>query len=292
MRKPLSSIPLLLIGCSLGILLAAVGLLRTDQAAGGMPANAVARVNGTVIRRDEFLRILNGVAQDRRDGLTAEVSKRVLDRLIDEELIVQRGIEMGLARFDNRVRKDLTAAVIESIVAETDDAQPSDSELQAFYQEHLDFFSSPGRIRVRQIWFRAATPNEAPAALARAEQAVQRLRAGEEIQSVRSALGDSEVAPLPDVLLPISKLADYLGPTPLRSAQDLNEGETSDPVRSASGYHVLQVVERQSDDARSLDDMRPQVLQEFRRSQADRALRAYVEDLRSRAKIEMAPAGQ
>jgi len=284
-----SPIALLLLGSGIGILLAAFGLLRTDSTTGGLPAQAIARVNGQVIRRDDYLRVLNGVAQDRREGLSPEVSQRVLDRLIDEELLVQRGIELGLARYDNRVRKDLTAAVIESIVAEADEVQPSEAELQTFYQEHADFFTGAARLRVRQIWCRAATPAEAGGAFERAQQAARRLRSGETFDAVHSALADRELAPLPDALLPLTKLADYLGPTALRTSETLKAGEISNPVRSTSGYHVLQLVERQSEVARTLDEIRPQVLQELRRSTADRNLRAYVEDLRTRATVEVAP---
>ena len=39
----------------------------------------------------------------------------VEERLIDEELLVARGLELGLARRDPRVRKDLTASVIDAV---------------------------------------------------------------------------------------------------------------------------------------------------------------------------------
>lgn len=272
--------------------MATVGLLRAAPTTGKLPPQAIARVNGELVRRDDFLRVLNGVAQDRREGMSPEVAKRVLDRLIDEELLVQRAIELGLARYDNRVRKDLTAAVIESIVSEADDVEPSEAELQSFFQEHAEFFASPGRVRVRQIWCRAATVAEAAAAFERAQQAAQRLRKGEGFAEVHDALADRELAPLPDAALPLTKLADYLGPTALRTVEGLQPGQVSDPVRSTSGYHVLQLVERQDNSAHALEDIRPQVLQEYRRNVADRSLRSYVEDLRSRASIETAPIPQ
>ena len=83
-----------------------------------------------------------------------------------------------------------------------------------------------------------------------------------------------------------------MGPPALRTVQGLEPGHVREPVRSTSGYHVLQLVERQSDAAKSLNDIRPQVLQELQRNAADRALRAYVTDLRSRAKVEVAPLPQ
>jgi len=283
-----TAIPLLLLGAAIGVGLAAAGLLRGDARGGSLPDDVAARVNGQVIRRDEYQRILNGVAQERRDGMTPEVAQRILDRLIEEELLVQRALELGLARVDNRVRKDLTTAMIESIVAEADNEEPSPAEVDKFYQEHLDFFRSPDRLHVRQIWCRAATVNDANVAFERAQQAAQRLRNGEEFRTVQDELGDSELAPLPDTYLPLGKLADYLGPTALRTVQTLNAGQVSDPVRSTSGYHVLQLVGRQSDAARSVDEIRPQVLQEMRRNAADRALRAYIDDLKAQADIEIA----
>jgi parvulin-like peptidyl-prolyl isomerase len=275
-------------GAATGIVLAATGLLGSQSPSGRLlPANAVARVNGEVIRTEDYQRVLNAVAQDRRNGLDDEQRRLVLDRLIDEELLVQRGLELGFARQDTKVRKDLTAAVIDSVVAEYQDMQPTDADLQPFYDEHRDFFTGPGRLRVRQIWCRAAVGTDAQRALERAQQAAGRLRAGEEFERVRDDLGDQEIAPLPDTPLPAAKLADYLGPTPLRTVLALDVGRVSDPIRSSTGYHVLQLLERQPDTAPPLPAIASQVAMEFRRRAGERALRAYLDDLRARAAIEL-----
>ena len=281
---------LLALGAVIGIGLAATGLLGS-QAPGHqpLPPSAVALVNGEVIRKDDYQRALSALAQDRRDGLNDGDRRLVLDRLIDEELLVQRGVQLGFMRKDARVRKDLTAAVIDSVVFEPQDVQPKDNELQAFYDEHREFFTGPGRLRVWQIWCRV-TDTDGKHPLDRAQQAANRLRAGEPFATVRAALGDPELAPLPDVLLPAEKLADYLGPTALRTALTLEVGAVSDPIRSSTGYHVLQVAERQAAEAPPLESIRPQVEVEFHRRAADRALRAYLDDLRRRALVEVAPA--
>ena len=105
---------------------------------------------------------------------------------------------------------------------------------------------------------------------------------------MRDAVGDPELAPLPEALLPPAKLLDYLGPTALRSALALEPGAVSDPVRSHTGYHVLQVVERREDADVPLDEARPEVVAEFRRRSGERALRTYLEQLRRRGQIEVA----
>lgn len=280
---------LLVLGAAGGVAVAAAGLLGPGHRAGrGLPAGAVARVNGRVIDAEAYRRVVDALATDRRAGVDEADRRRVLDRLIDEELLVERGLELGLAEHDVTVRKGISAAMIDAVVAEAETVEPSAADLAAFWEEHRDLFARPGRLRLRQVWVRAPGTDDG-AALARARAAAARLRAGEELARVRDALGDPEVVPLPDGPLPPGKLLDYLGPTALRTALGLDVGGVSDPVRSSSGYHVLQVVERVDGTVPVLDEVRDEVRAEFRRRAGDRALRAYLDDLRSRAEIELAP---
>ena len=281
---------LLAIGAGAGVALAATGLVASGVARGrGLPPGAVARVNGALLRADDYTRSLDALERDRRAGREPADRRLVLDRLIDEELLVQRGLELGLARQDARVRRDLTAAVIDAVVTEHEDGTPPDAELEAFYRRERDFFARPGRLRVRQLWCRADTAADAPSAEARARAAAASLRAGEDFAGVRARLGDAEIAPLPDALLPPAKLLDHLGPTALRAALELETGAVSDPVRSATGYHVLQVVEREAEWVPPREEIGDEVLAEYRRRRGERALRAYLDGLRARADVEIAP---
>ena len=281
---------LLAIGAGAGVALAATGLVASGVTRGrGLPPGAVARVNGALLRADDYTRSLDALERDRRGGAEPADRRFVLDRLIDEELLVQRGLELGLARQDARVRRDLTAAVIDAVVTEHEDGTPPDAELEAFYRRERDFFARPGRLRVRQLWCRADTAADAPSAEARARAAAASLRAGEDFAGVRARLGDAEIAPLPDALLPPAKLLDHLGPTALRAALELETGAVSDPVRSATGYHVLQVVEREAEWVPPREEIGDEVVAEYRRRRGERALRAYLDGLRARADVEIAP---
>jgi parvulin-like peptidyl-prolyl isomerase len=286
MSRPL----LLAAGAGLGIALGVLGLLGTPGDAGGeLAGDVAARVNGRPVRMEEYRRTLAGVAADRRAGADAADRRRVLDRMIDEELLVQRALELGLAQQDARVRRDLVAAVVDAVVTEADATEPTDAELEAFYRAHADLFSRPGRVHARQVWLRVTDAQDESRAAERAAEAVRRLRAGESIRDVRRALGDGEAAPLPDQLLPAAKLLDYLGPTCARAALALPPGAVSDPVRSGTGYHVLQVVAREDAWLPPFAGVAADVSAEYRRRAGDRALRAYLDDLRQRAEVAVAP---
>lgn len=288
-RRSRRTTALLVAGVVVGAVVAALGLSPSGVGVSALPSDCVARVNDQPIRLQDFDRMLAALSRDRREPPTEQDRQHLLDRLIDEELLVQRGLELGFARKDRRVRAEITASMIASIVAEVDGIRASERDLQEFYEERRDFFVRPGRLRVRQIFFRVPNPESEPAVREQAQQAALRLRDGEDFEVVAAQLGDESAVALPDDLLPATKLRDYLGPTALRSVLGLSVGEVSNPVRSGSGVHVLQLVNRQDDFAPPLDSIRPEVEREFRRRAEDDALRNYLDRLRKRAEVTTKP---
>jgi peptidylprolyl isomerase len=279
---------LLLLGALAGLGTAAASLLGSQTQGSGLPEGVIARVNETPIRAEEYARLLAALEADRRSPLSDEDRVHVLDRLIEEELLVQHALALGLARSDRRVRADLVSAVLGSLAAAGDGYEPDEDAIQAFYAENRDFFAGPGRLWVRQV-FVAVDGAGDEAARERAERASERLRAGEAIDRVREELGSPEVAPLPDAPLPPAKLREYLGPTALLAALDLSAGESSDPIRSAQGYHVLSLVERDPGGAPPLEEILPQVRAELRRRRDDRMLRERLDQLRAAADVVVEP---
>jgi len=280
----------LALGALVGLAAAAAGLAMRTPRAAGLPAGAVATVNGTAVRSVEYERAVGALASDRRTPLDDEDRRFVLDRLVDEELLVQRALELGLVRSDRRVRSDLVGALIDSVVADASQHEPDAAELRAFYDANRDWFAQPGRLRLRQIAV-AGPPNRDDAlALARASEVAERLRRGEAWDAVESALADPPVAPVPDDLLPPTKLGQYLGTSAVEAAAALAPGAISDPLRVAGGWSVLQLTQREPSSTPPLEEIEDQVRAELRRRAGDTALRRYVEELRQHAEIRVAGA--
>ena len=280
---------LLGVGAALGLALAAASLLASPDS-DGLAEDVVARVNGTSIRRADYLRAVAALAADRRNPLTESDRRHVLDRLIDEELLVQHALALGLAEHDRRVRADLVSAVMGSLLAAVDGFDPSDSELARFYEENVDYFSRPGRLRVRQIFLGMGRHRGEEEARRLSREAATLLAAGNPFDDVKRQLGDDEVAPLPDTLLPPTKLASYLGPSVLRAASDLEVGATSGPIRSAQGFHVLWLVDREPSSAPALAEIEEQVRSEMTRRHGDEEVRRSLESLRMTGDVVVADA--
>ena len=264
--------------------LAAGSLLASGRSPGhALPPDTVARVNGVPIRAEDYRRALDAVAGDRRDDPDAAMRRHVLDRMIDEELLVQRGLDArprarGSARPPRAGRRRRHRSRDRGHGGE-----PTADDLRALYETERGFFARGGRLQVRQVFVAATTPD----AERRARDAAARLRAGGDPASVRQALGDPEPAPVPDTMLTLAKLSEYVGPTAARTALALAPGAVSDPVRSSAGFHVLLLVQRDEETVPPLADIEDEVREEWRRRSGEHALRAQLDDLRSRASVEV-----
>jgi parvulin-like peptidyl-prolyl isomerase len=282
---------LLALGAAAGLALAAFDLVHTRSPSEPLPAGAIASVNGVTVPAAEYERALSALAADRRTPLDDGDRRHVLDRLIDEELLVQKGLDLGLPRRDRRVRSDIVASVVESVVAEAAAELPSDDDARRFYDANRALFSRPGRVRVRQVLVRVSAARPDDAARERAALAAQRLRAGEDFAAVAADLGDAPVVPLPAGKLDVEKLREYLGPTVARTVGELSVGTPSDPVRSAAGYHVVEVIEREPDDAPPFEEIADVVRGELRRRRQDEALRDYLDEIRSASSVHVREPG-
>ncbi len=276
----------LALGSAVGLLMAAYGLLSSGaMSSPARPESAVAAVNGAFIERADYERLLAGLASDSRNPIDATARRHVLDRMIDEELLVQRAIDLGLVEVDRRVRAGLTSSLIASIVNDAEDRPPDPGELEAFYEAEKDFFTQPGRVRVRQIFFATPRGTDAQRAVERAEAARAALAAGETFEAVARDHGDVPVSDIPNALLPPLKLREYIGPTALEAVMALEPGDTSGPVQSGTGVHLLELLEAQSAFAYPFEDVEQQVEKEWRRRSGDRALREYLDALRAEADV-------
>src|SRR5262249_44836614 len=91
-------------GAVAGMGLAALALMQARAPTGARVAPAgggdvVAWVNGQPIARESFARFVGAVARERRRlELDIDTRRALLQRLIDEELLLQQGIALGLDR--------------------------------------------------------------------------------------------------------------------------------------------------------------------------------------------------
>ena len=137
-RSHRAALKLLLAGASVGILLGALSAMSDQHNEPYLSPTAVASVNHQQIRLAEYRRALGLFASDKRELLTEDDRSLVLQRLIDEELLIQHGITSGLIRTDMAVRSAALESVLAGLMIEIE-ASSGDGAEQALinYLAHL-----------------------------------------------------------------------------------------------------------------------------------------------------------
>lgn len=100
--------------------------------------DAAAFVNGQPIGRDDVERALASFGADKRAQLTREDRNKVLERLIEDELLAQRAVSLGLPASDPNARKVLIRGLIDSLVATA--PPPTEAELRQYFEANTGLF--------------------------------------------------------------------------------------------------------------------------------------------------------
>ena len=275
-------VPLLIAGAAVGLLLAAVGMVDSRRGdSSELPPGIIVRVGDSLISESRYVAVLDDLRTDKRNSLTDADREFALQRLIDEELLIQRGIELGLAENAPAVRKAMAAEVISHVVTTTRAARPDEATLREFYESVSTYFSSPGRLRLR--WWRQTVRGAENTVSA--EQLERQLRDVNDPAILFDRYGLERVTDLPDSLLPTNKLLDYIGPALLEHVSSVQTGQFASPIEDEQGLHVFFLVEQTPESTPSFEAVRDAVEQEYRYRAGDTALREYIDWLRSRTSV-------
>lgn len=305
------------------LILAAVGITRADP----LPRDAAAMVNGVPVTRKALLDVVQAVIaqlDEIPDTPTTEKYRRqALDSLVDFELLYQEGQARNLAVSNDEVAseikktqkgfpnlkayqdalasKGLTAQDIEQETRRAlvvnrvlhDVVWPGvaahDDDIQRYYEQHRSEFDHPAQIRASYILVRGGkSPADRKAAREKAAALAQRARAGEDFAALaRAASEDPATAPYGGDLGYIAQ--GTMGDAFDQAAFALPPGGFSDVVETPFGFAVVKVVAKRDAGTSSLDEVRDRIAAILKEEGRGKAQEKFVAELRSRAKIEVAP---
>ena len=276
---------ILMAGALAGLLIALIASTQIERASLEQ-TGAIARINDAHIDRTEYATALQALLADKTKSPTSKDRRLVLDRLIEEELLVQRGIEIGLLDGDAAVRKAVARAVIDFAMTRNAQKQISEDELRSFYAANKARFTPAARLQIERLFVRRS--DDAAADMARLDSVRAALRQGQDFTEATLQLGDAILPPLPRSLLPRKKMYDYLGPRLTETASRLPGASISDAIADGDGWHFLRVVRSEPGIPPEFEDIRPQILNAMQRASDDAALIKYLTWLKERASISLA----
>ena len=268
---------ILVLGIIIGVSLASISLIKrvNFETAGDWVAN----IEGAKITKEKYLLQLEGLRSDKRSPLTQKDKEFVLERMIEEELLIKRALDMGMLRTNPMARGTIVQQMINRIISDNDMVEVSEAELNEFFNNNLGFFTNANRLRVKQIYFQDQEDGTTSSSQ-KAKQAFDKLLSGDTFEETKS-LGTQTALEVPDTLMTLSKVREYLGPSLMLIAGKLEPGEFTSPKRVSGGYKIIYLVDKENSKTPDLADIKNQVISEFKKRRDDQSLRNYLEDLKS-----------
>ncbi|MBD3163047.1 MAG: hypothetical protein GF346_11535, partial [Candidatus Eisenbacteria bacterium] len=180
---------------------------------------------------------------------------------------------------------------LEATLPDTSTVGPG--EARAFYDQNPQLFQTGQRYHARHIFLAApridetATETERAAderARSKADSLLAALRAGADFEALAREWSEDETAQRGGDLGEFGRGAMVPG---LQGIYDLQEGETSEVLRSPSGYHIFRMEERLSSEPVPYGpQLEARLVDQLRSEQQGRAVQQRLEELRAEATIE------
>ena len=296
----------------------------------------VARVNGHPITEAAYLAALRDYRKDfswqmemqskSQREIDAELARRkptLLDDLIDEFLLAQRGNELGfdgdgeLKRIENAIdpdyrdnfplldetvreqgiylelhaarrRQALGQRAIQIEILEPIFHSITDSERRDYYDNHKEKFMLPSTVTLSELFLPFDGHSEAEVK-ERAHQLLSGLRAGADFfKAVAENSSESRPSYRKRGSLGSFRLDEIKESLAVDLAR-VNPGEFTQPMQLGAGYQIIRLDERTPETPRSYEDPMTQeeVFRPITMSRAERIRKSYLARLRENARIEV-----
>ena len=287
------SIVLLALGAAIGLGIAGYGLFTAKgTATSRLPPEDIALVNQKPIYRSDFIIQTQTQYSVPFNETTHAQRSRVLDDMINEELMVQRGIEVDLPGYDPDVRAALVNGVELQMYADVLAKQPTEAELKTHYDQHRGKYASVGVVRLRDLMLKVRPGETDTQRAQRTAAVIADLRHGMTLDDAfmeRYGLLDSGrlmQSGKPD----LGDIFDFaaeakLSPKVYAVVKQLKAGEISEPVEDTDGIHIVIMTAHKAPEAQDFAAVRPQVWTDIKKEAEDRIKDATYQYLRGKADI-------
>ena len=294
-------------------------LLLASPAPAEILERVVAKVNGDIVTLSDFqARQLAGaqaahVGSDKIESFLRQNNARILQEAIDELLLSQRALELGMkmpaqvvreaiegikkennletdADLQEQLRRegmsmdDLRRSIERSIMRRQvlqREIEPkvtvSEQDAYAEYQARKAEFTKPATVTLEEILIKDED------AQAKAEALVARARAGEDFQALARAYSQAPSAKNGGELGRLSQ--GEMNPELEKSAFALAKGAISDPVPQGQGFRILKVVDKTEGGVVPYDEAKEDLRRKLGEDRISKEYQTYMDGLRQKAII-------
>ncbi len=207
--------------------------------------------------------------------------KDFVSKVNKEPAAVKAYFEKNRAQFRTPEKRDINL-VVGSTADFMQAAQVSDAQLQQQYQDNIDSYRTPERVRVRHILIKTQGKSKEEAAKLRtkAEDVLKQLQHGADFAEMAKKNSDDTGTAVKGGELGWITRGQTV-PNFEKTAFSQKPGETSGLIETEYGYHIIQTEEKQPAHTQTFDEVRPQLLLDAKKQVADQELKKAIDSAHS-----------
>tara|TARA_A100001011_G_scaffold9047_1_gene10234 strand:- start:85 stop:957 length:873 start_codon:yes stop_codon:yes gene_type:complete len=241
--------------------------------------NAVALVNDMTISEDQFIKYISTLGIDVVDENDEELLEIVLEKMIEEELLLQKGIELELHKFDIQIRKAIIQQVINSILLQNEE-EVTEKELREYYENNKNKYQLSKLIHLDIIFLNSQREEDINLLF----EAISTIGFAETKKQFHQELFFS----IPDRLISIKDCIQLLGSNICKEIFELNLNDISNPIKYENGSLVIRIRNTNRDivDNDLFNRLYDKILFDFKNSEDDKYFKDYIQYLKENANIK------
>ena len=269
---------LLLLASIIGTFLAIYSIMETNKNFSSLPDNIIATVNDKIIPSDKYQTIINLIQNDKRDELTKADREMALDRIIEEELLVQYAYKNGFLEADDLLRKSIVRSVVDSIVEQALSVVPAEQDLLKFYETNRQTFAIDEKYRVVIL----SSKNQSDI-----DEGKVIWQSNYDLTLLRQTFKRINRLDIPTGFISKIRLGTLVGPLLRDKVLSLQVGETSETLKTLYGYSIVTLVDKKDRVIPEFKEISEIVLQEYKRQQREEILEELLKDLKRQSDIKI-----
>ena len=269
---------LLLLASIIGTFLAIYSIMETNKNFSSLPDNIIATVNDKIIPSDKYQTIINLIQNDKRDELTKADREMALDRIIEEELLVQYAYKNGFLEADDLLRKSIVRSVVDSIVEQALSVVPAEQDLLKFYEVNRQTFAIDEKYRVVIL----SSQNRSDI-----DEGKVIWQSNYDLTLLRQTFKRIDRLDIPTGFISKIRLGTLIGPLLRDKVLSLEVGETSETLKTIYGYSIVTLVDKKDRVIPEFKEISEIVLQEYKRQQREEILEELLKDLKRQSDIKI-----
>ena len=269
---------LLLLASIIGTFLAIYSIMETNKNFSSLPDNIIATVNDKIIPSDKYQTVINLIQNDKRDELTKADREMALDRIIEEELLVQYAYKNGFLEADDLLRKSIVRSVVDSIVEQALSVVPAEQDLLKFYETNRQTFAIDEKYRVVIL----SSKNQSDI-----DEGKVIWQSNYDLTLLRQTFKRINRLDIPTGFISKIRLGTLVGPLLRDKVLSLQVGETSETLKTIYGYSIVTLVDKKDRVIPEFKEISEIVLQEYKRQQREEILEELLKDLKRQSDIKI-----